>query len=259
MIAVATIGEQFSQIASSGPMLLAIPIAVIAGIISFLSPCVLPLVPGYLGYVTGLAGKSLEDQKTLRVVIGVFLFMLGFSAVFVSIGLVFSLTGILLSAWADVINRIMGAIVIVAGIIFMGGLSLLQREWRIKSRPQAGLWGAPLLGGTFAFSWAPCMGPTLAAVLALTTSFGPTGSGALLRGTILTLSYCLGLGIPFLLVSLLLIRGGGRMRWVKDHHVAITRAGGAVLIGIGILLITGVWTQWVNGLQGLIGGFSTVV
>lgn len=255
----ATIGEQFSQIASSGPMLLAVPVAVAAGVISFLSPCVLPLVPGYLGYVTGLAGKSLEDQKTYRVLGGVFLFMLGFSIVFVAIGLVFSLTGILLSAWADVINRIMGAIVIIAGIIFMGGLRFLQREWRIKSRPQAGLWGAPLLGGTFAFSWAPCMGPTLAAVLALTTSFGPTGTDALLRGTILTLSYCLGLGIPFLLVSLLLIRGGGRMRWVKDHHVAITRAGGTVLIGIGILLITGVWTQWVNGLQGFIGGYVTVI
>ena len=109
-----SIGEQFSQIAGSGPMLLAIPIAAIAGVISFLSPCVLPLVPGYIGYVTGLTGTSLEDQKHARVILGVLLFMIGFSAVFVAIGLVFSLTGVLLSAWADVINRIMGVIVIIA-------------------------------------------------------------------------------------------------------------------------------------------------
>ena len=254
-----SIGEQFSQIAGSGPMLLAIPIAAIAGVISFLSPCVLPLVPGYIGYVTGLTGTSLEDQKPARVILGVLLFMIGFSAVFVAIGLVFSLTGVLLSAWADVINRIMGVIVIIAGIVFMGGFSLLQRSWKIAHRPRAGLWGAPVLGGTFAFSWAPCMGPTLAAVLALTASFGPTGTDAMVRGAVLTLSYCLGLGIPFTLVALLLIRGGGRMKWVKEHHAAITRVGGAVLVGVGLLLVTGVWTQWVNGLQGLIGGFSTVV
>ena len=247
----ASIGETFSQTALSGPMLLAIPVAILAGAVSFFSPCVLPLVPGYIGYVTGLGAASLTDRKISRVV--------GFAVVFVSMGLAFSLAGVLLSQWADVLNRVMGVVVIIAGIVFMGGIGMFQRTARISKRPPAGLWGAPALGTTFALSWAPCMGPTLAAVLALSTSFGATGTDGIWRGALLTLMYCLGLGVPFIVVAVLIVKGTGRLQWARDHHLLISRIGGAMLIIIGVLLVSGVWTQWVNSLQGMIGGFETII
>ena len=259
MTLTASIGETFSQTALSGPMLLAIPVAILAGAVSFFSPCVLPLVPGYVGYVTGLGAAALTDRKISRVVIGVSLFIVGFAAVFVSMGLAFSLAGVLLSQWADVLNRVMGVVVIIAGIVFMGGIGMFQRTARITKRPPAGLWGAPALGATFAFSWAPCMGPTLAAVLALSTSFGVTGADGIWRGALLTLMYCLGLGVPFIVVAVLIVKGTGRLQWARDHHLLISRIGGAMLIIIGVLLVSGVWTQWVNSLQGMIGGFETII
>lgn len=259
MITAASIGEVFSQTALSGPMLLAIPVAILAGVVSFLSPCVLPLVPGYMGYVTGLGGGALTDQKMGRVVLGVSLFISGFALVFVSMGLLFSLAGILLSEWADLLNRIMGVIVILAGVIFMGGLGMFQQKKQIRRRPRAGLAGAPVLGATFALSWAPCMGPTLAAVLALSSSFGATGTEGIWRGAILTLMYCLGLGVPFLGLAIMLVKGTGKLQWARDNHTLITRIGGGMLIVIGLLLVSGVWTHWVNSLQGMIGGFETII
>ncbi|MCX0276855.1 cytochrome c biogenesis CcdA family protein [Nocardia zapadnayensis] len=259
MTLTASIGETFSQTALSGPMLLAIPVAILAGAVSFFSPCVLPLVPGYVGYVTGLGAAALTDRKISRVVIGVSLFIAGFATVFVSMGLAFSLAGVLLSQWADVLNRVMGVVVIIAGIVFMGGIGMFQRTARITKRPPAGLWGAPALGATFAFSWAPCMGPTLAAVLALSTSFGVTGTDGIWRGALLTVMYCLGLGVPFIVVAVFIVKGTGRLQWARDHHLLISRIGGAMLIIIGVLLVSGVWTQWVNSLQGMIGGFETII
>ncbi|MCT1690788.1 cytochrome c biogenesis CcdA family protein [Brevibacterium sp. p3-SID960] len=259
MTLAAPIGEVFSQTVLTGPMLLAIPVAVLAGAVSFFSPCVLPLVPGYVGYVTGLGATALTDRKTSKVIIGVSLFISGFAVVFVTIGLAFSAAGVLLSQWADVLNRVMGIVVIIAGIVFMGGIGMFQRSTQISKRPPAGLWGAPALGATFALSWAPCMGPTLAAVLALSTSFGATGTDGIWRGAALTLMYCLGLGVPFIVVAVLIVKGTGRLQWARDHQILISRIGGGMLIIIGLLLVTGVWTHWVNSLQGMIGGFQTTI
>ncbi|WGW14107.1 cytochrome c biogenesis protein CcdA [Saxibacter everestensis] len=240
-------------------MLLAIPVAALAGVVSFLSPCVLPLVPGYVGYVTGLSGTDLEQQKSRRVLLGVGLFVLGFAAVFVSIGLVFSLAGVWLKPWIDPITRILGLVVILAGVVFLGGFSWLQRDRRIHSRPPAGLWGAPVLGITFGLGWAPCTGPTLAAVVALSTSMGATAGPGVARGALLTFVYCLGLGIPFLIVAMLMRRGMGRLKFFRDHRIGVMRFGGAMLIVIGVLLVSGLWTTWVASLQGMIGGFVTVI
>ncbi|WP_236863113.1 cytochrome c biogenesis CcdA family protein [Brevibacterium daeguense] len=240
-----------------GPLLVAIAVAALAGAVSFASPCVLPLVPGYVGYVTGLSGSSLQDRRTSKVVLGVSLFVLGFAVVFVAIGALFSGLGVLLAEWIDVVTRIMGVFVILAGIVFMGGFSFLQRERRIHARPRAGLWGAPVLGATFALGWAPCIGPTLAAVLAMSTGFG--ASDGVWRGTMLTFVYCLGLGIPFILVAVALHKGMGRLAWVRTHQQTIVRIGGIVLIILGVLLVTGIWTAWIYSLQGLISGFEMII
>lgn len=251
------LGESFAQTVLSGPLLLAVLVAALAGVVSFVSPCVLPLVPGYIGYVTGLSGTSLEDRKTSRVVMGVSLFVLGFAAVFVAMGAAFSTLGMFLNEWLGVVNRILGIVVILAGVIFMGGIPFLQRTTQVTRRPRAGLAGAPALGAVFALSWAPCMGPTLAAVLALSTGFG--AQGALMRGTLLTFVYCLGLGIPFLVVAVLIHKGLGRLEWVRTHQVGIMRAGGIMLIVLGVLLLSGLWTMWINSLQGTIAGFEVVI
>ena len=251
------LGESFAQTVLNGPLLLAVLVAALAGVVSFVSPCVLPLVPGYIGYVTGLSGTSLEDRKTSRVVIGISLFVLGFAAVFVAMGAAFSTVGMFLAEWMDVVNRVLGVVVILAGVIFLGGIPFLQRTSQPKPRPRAGLAGAPALGAVFALSWAPCMGPTLAAVLALSTGFG--AQGAIARGTLLTFVYCLGLGIPFIIVAVLIHKGLGRLEWIRRHQVGIMRSGGIMLIVLGALLLSGLWTMWINSLQGTIAGFEVVI
>ncbi|WAL41627.1 cytochrome c biogenesis protein CcdA [Brevibacterium sp. BRM-1] len=251
------LGHTFAQTALSGPLLAALGVSALAGLVSFLSPCVLPLVPGYVGYVTGLTGAHAKDRRTSTVVLGVSLFVLGFAVVFVCLGTVFSSLGALLGNWTDIAIRIMGVFVVIAGIVFMGGLRGLQRERRVHARPRAGLWGAPLLGATFALGWAPCIGPTLAAVLALSTGFGAEGASA--RGALLTFAYCLGLGVPFLIVAVLVHKGMGRLRWVREHQRGIQLAGGAMLVAVGLVLISGLWTAWMSGVQNAVGGFETVI
>nr|WP_276584559.1 cytochrome c biogenesis protein CcdA [Brevibacterium permense] len=238
-------------------MLLAAGAAALAGLVSFASPCVLPLVPGYVGYVTGLSGSSLRDKQTWRVVVGISLFVLGFTVVFVLLGTSFSALGALFSQWQPVILRVLGVIVILAGFVFMGGFGLLQNERRIRARPKAGLWGAPVLGATFALGWAPCVGPTLSAVLSMSVSFG--GDGMIWRGALLAFVYCLGLGIPFILLALAIHKGAGRLVWVRKHQTAIVRAGGIMLIILGVLMASGVWNMWMTSLQGLINGFEVVI
>lgn len=236
--------NSFAETAWGGSMLLAIPVAMLAGLVSFASPCVLPLVPGYLGYVTGLTGADLRDHRRGRVLAGVALFVLGFSVVFVLIGAVFGQAGAWLKG-APWVSQVLGAVVVVMGIAFMGGFSWLQGERRVHARPPAGLWGAPVLGLTFALGWAPCIGPTFAAVQALSFS---DGAGAI-RGAWLTLFYCLGLGVPFLLIALALRRSAGALAVLRRHRLVIQRVGGALLIVVGLLMVTGVWNAWVAGLQ----------
>lgn len=251
------IGADFAQTVLTGPLLLAAGAAGLAGLVSFVSPCVLPLVPGYVGYVTGLSGSSLKDKETWRVVVGIALFVLGFTVVYVALGTGFSALGAVFSQWQGVLIRILGVVVIIAGFVFMGGFGLLQREHRIRAKPKAGLWGAPVLGATFALGWAPCVGPTLSAVLAMSVGVG--GDGAIWRGTLLTFVYCLGLGIPFILLAIAIHKGAGRLTWVRRHQNTIVRVGGILLIVLGVVMVSGLWNLWMTNLQGLIYGFEVVI
>ena len=220
----------------SGSMLLAVPLAVLAGIVSFASPCVLPLVPGYLGYVTGMAAGSvrptarpgagpsaavavlpgtLTDVPRGRLLLGVALFVAGFTAVFVTFGVLAGSLGGLVVEWGDEISRVLGVVVLVMGRIFAGALPWAQGERRLHLAPRAGLWGAPLLGLVFGLGWAPCIGPTLVAVYTLALD-----EASAARGATLSVAYCLGLGLPFLLVALGLERSQRALGFLRRHRLA---------------------------------------
>lgn len=242
-------GNPFAETILNGSLLLAVPVALLAGLVSFLSPCVLPLVPGYLGYVTGLTGVDLQKQKRGRMFAGIGLFVLGFSAVFVAYGAVFGQLGAWLRLSSGWLTQVMGVVVIVMGVIFMGGLGWFQRDVKLHARVPAGLWGAPLLGLTFGLGWAPCIGPTLSAVQLLAIS----GDANAVKGAFLTFIYCLGLGLPFLLIALGVRRGMGAMAFFKRHRRALQLSGGGLLVVVGALMATGIWTAWVNELQSWLG------
>ena len=241
-------GNDFGNIIANGQFLIAVPLAVLAGLVSFASPCVLPLVPGYLAYVGGMAGSD-PNRSQRRVVIGVTLFILGFAVVFIAYGAAFGSLGSWLIRWQDQITRIMGILLVAMGLVFIGALPRFQRTIRLPLRPNVGLAGAPLLGLVFGLGWTPCLGPTLAAISALSL-----GSATVGRGTVLAAFYCLGLGIPFLLVALGFEWASGGISWLKKHVRAINIAGGTALILIGVLMVSGLWTMWLYQLQALIGG-----
>ncbi len=241
----AVTNNRFAEIVFDGSLLLSAPVALLAGLVSFLSPCVLPLVPGYLGYVTGLSGVDLAQRRRSRMVIGAALFVLGFSVIFVAIGVLFSQATLWLRVEGQWLTQGLGAVVVLMGLIFMGAFGFFQRERRIEVRPPDGLLGAPLLGATFGIGWAPCIGPTLAAVLAISTPAGGDPG----RGALLMFIYCLGLGTPFILISLGLTRGMQAMGFFRRHRVAVMRLGGGVLIVVGVLMLSGLWNTWVYALQ----------
>jgi cytochrome c-type biogenesis protein len=222
----------------SGSLLLAIPIAVAAGLISFLSPCVLPLVPGYLAYVTGMLGVDLGEARRGRLLLGTSLFVLGFSVVFISFGALFGGLGSLFLEYSEQITRLLGVFTIVFGLAFMGLVPWLDRGWHPQQRPSVGLAGAPLLGVLFGIGWTPCVGPTLAAVQTLAID-----QASAARGALLTAAYCVGLGLPFLLVAVAFRRTAGAMAFVKRHYVAVMRIGGGMLVLLGVLMVTGLWDQ----------------
>lgn len=250
----ATAGAGLAGTVLDGSLLLALPVAALAGLVSFASPCVLPLVPGYLGYVTGLTGVDLARQRRGRMLAGIGLFVLGFSVVFVAFGSLFGALGAFLTTQREVITRVLGVVVILLGVVFLGGIRPLQTVRRPGWRPAAGLVGAPLLGMVFAVGWVPCMGPTLTAVLTLSTQVGGAG-----RGALLAFVYCLGLGVPFVLVALGFRRGMGALAPLRRHARAVSVIGGVMLVALGVLLVTGVWTDWVGRLQGLVSGFGTAI
>ncbi|MEV8637673.1 cytochrome c biogenesis protein CcdA [Streptosporangium sp. NPDC051023] len=235
---------------ASGSLLLALPIAVAAGLVSFLSPCVLPLVPGYLSYVTGMSA----DPKRGRMVAGIALFVLGFAVVFVAGGALFGGLGAALLGNAEIITRVLGALTIVLGLAFMGILPGLQRDFRIHRVPAAGLAGAPLLGVVFGLGWTPCIGPTLGVVLTLGLTEGSAG-----RGALLAFAYALGLGLPFLVAGLAYRKALHTFKAVRRHSQLITRVGGAMLVAVGLLLVTGLWGDLIVTMQGWIGGFEPVI
>ncbi|MGN6325652.1 cytochrome c biogenesis CcdA family protein [Pseudolysinimonas sp.] len=221
-------------IVTSGGLWLAVPIALAAGLVSFLSPCVLPLVPGYLGYVSGVASGAVQTRR--RVLLGAALFVLGFSLVFLLATILVGTVGVFVAQWTDLILRIAGVVVIVMGVVFIGQVSFLQRTVKPAWQPRTGLIGAPLLGVIFAVGWTPCVGPTLVAVTSLVLDQGDLG-----RAVLLGVAYCLGLGIPFLLVAIGFGWVGASVRWVKRHIRAVNIAGGVLLIAIGVLMVSGVW------------------
>jgi cytochrome c-type biogenesis protein len=249
--------SSFASIADSGPLLLAIGVSAVAGLVSILSPCVLPLVPGYLSYVTGLAGSDLEASNSNtgtggggvavatktsargRVLAGTLLFVLGFAIVFTLLVTLVANIGFALKSHQDTLNIILGVLVIVLGFGYLGWIPGLQREMRISKLPAAGLIGAPIFGGIFALSWLPCTGPTLTVVIALATTSGQTG-----RAATLALAYSLGLGIPFVLFGLFFRKLLGVFRAIRRNSQWVTRIGGVLLIGVGVALVTGGWNHF---------------
>lgn len=248
--------SSFAGTVTDGPLLVALPVAALAGLVSFLSPCVLPLVPGYLSFVTGLTGADLADagERKGRVLLGASLFVLGFSLVFVSEGALFGSLAGQLQAHQTVIDRVLGGVTVLLGLAFVGLIPGMQREVRIHALPRAGLVGAPLLGILFGVGWTPCIGPTLGAVLTLAYDQGTAG-----RGALLTLGYCLGLGVPFLLVAVGFRRSAGAMSAVKRHYAVVTRLGGGLLVLIGLLLVSGVWERLMVHLRVVVSGFTPSV
>lgn len=243
-----------SQTVLDGSLLVAIPIAVAAGVVSFLSPCVLPLVPGYLGYVTGLTGVDLEHQRRGRMVAGIGLFVLGFTVLYVTLGFAAGALGGTLQEHQDGVTRVLGVVTIVLGLVYAGFVPGMRGEARLDVRPAAGLAGAPLLGAVFGLSWSACTGPTLSAILGLAGIGGNAG-----RGALLATAYCLGLGLPFLLAGLAYRRAMGAFAVLRRHSVLISRIGGVLLVVVGLLLVTGLWGQLMNDLRGSISGFKTVI
>lgn len=279
----------------SGPLVLAVPLAAAAGAVTFLSPCVLPLVPGYLSYVTGMSGMDAQEPARAggtggtvavqgaadgtggavtavrgaagsvgagpgggavtvtdavrpvprrpprrRTVAGTVLFVLGFSAVFTSYGAAFGGLGSLVQSHEAGVTQFLGALTIVLGLLFAGVFERVPFAGRIirpSVRPRAGLAGAPLLGALFAVGWTPCVGPTLAVVLSMAAT-----SGGAVRGAILTFAYCLGLGVPFLVLALAFQRSMGAFGFARRHARGIARLGGAMLVTVGVLEVTGAWT-----------------
>jgi cytochrome c-type biogenesis protein len=256
--------EGITDLVTDGPLLVAAAVAALAGLISFASPCVLPLVPGYLSYVTGLVGSGARTPATAsaggavstavrvderptrgRMVTGALLFVLGFTLVFVTISTAVGGLGRLLLQHNDAITRVLGVVTIVVGLGFLGWLPLLQRTARLSARPAVGLAGAPLLGIVFGLGWTPCLGPTLSAVNSL--AFSEANAG---RGAFLGVAYCLGLGVPFVLVALGARWAVGATTFLRRHARTVTRVGGVVLIVVGLLLVTGAWTELMQWLRG---------
>jgi len=251
--------DWFESTALSGSLALAIPVALVAGLVSFFSPCVIPLLPGYLSYATGLSGADLANgvagTRRGRMFLGSVLFVLGFTTVFVILGTASGALGAWLVEWDRQLAIVLGVVSVLLGLAFAGWLPFLNREWRVHQVPAVGLAAAPLLGFLFGLGWTPCLGPTLAVINLLAVSEGTAA-----RGAFLSVFYALGLGVPFILAGLAYEKALSAVGWVRRHQVWVMRAGGVMLIAVGVLLLTGWWAESVTWLQiHLIGTTETPV
>jgi cytochrome c-type biogenesis protein len=240
----------FSHTVTDGPLLAAAGVSALVGVVGFLSPCVLPLVPGYLSYVAGLSGDAAKPSQR-RMVAGSLLFVLGFTAIFVAQGAAFGSLGGEIRANMRAIEIVLGIVTIVMGVVFLGGISFLQREFRIHRLPRAGLVGAPLLGAAFGLAWAPCLTPTFGAVYSMALTQGTAG-----RGAFLTFFYCLGLGIPFVLVALGFGWVTRVLGFLRRHVRVVSGVGGTLLIVFGVLLVSGEWSHLMDSLRAQVGPAS---
>lgn len=255
--------QTFVEIAQTGPVIAAVGVAALAGLVSFFAPCMLPLVPGYVSYVTGLAGADLDavhdrasgatalkvrNRVRARVLAGAGLFVLGFTAVFTTIAYAVGELGRALLIHSRTIEIVVGVLIIVLGLAFLGLVPGLDRTVRIRKLPAVGLAGAPVLGATFALSWTPCLSPTLTAVLGLAAV-----EGSAARGAVLAAAYSLGMGLPFIAFALGLRWMIGAVGFIRRHGRWITWAGGVLLIAVGLALATGVWTYFINWLRVAVG------
>lgn len=247
------IGQFFADAVLNGGLAIAIPLAMVAGLVSFASPCILPLVPGYLAYVSGLSNPG-DSRNRRRLVLGVLLFIGGFSAVFVAYGAAFGALGQWLAQWQDLLIRVLGVVVILMGVVLLGRFGPLQRTLRLPIRPPVGLGGAPVLGVVFGLGWTPCIGPTLSAVVALSLS-----SATAWRGAVLALAYCLGIGIPFLLSTVAVGWVSGALAAIKRRMRLINLVGATTLTLLGVLMVSGIWSLVISQLQSLITPFVTAV
>jgi cytochrome c-type biogenesis protein len=231
-----------------GALWLALPIALAAGLVSFLSPCVLPLVPGYLGFIGGTVAprRGAASAGRGRLLGGVLLFIAGFTIVFMTVTVLGGTVGRFFQQYADPITRVMGVIVILMGLVFIGVFGLAQRTFRAQTRSSVGLVGAPLLGIALGIGWTPCIGPTLTAIISISWNLGDPGRAALLG-----LAYSLGLGIPFVLLALGFGWATRSVAFVRTHIRAVNIIGGLLLIVLGLLMVTGVWGTLMARLQGV--------
>ena len=249
--------DEVDQLMSTGPLVLAVCVSILAGFVSFASPCVVPLVPGYLSYLAAVVGVEAHDAEDggadgarvavraarLRVAGAATLFVAGFTVVFV-LGTV-AVLGLTTTLIANqlLLQRIGGVVTILMGLVFIGFVPVLQREVRFAPRLLSTIGGAPLLGAVFALGWTPCLGPTLTAVIAVASA---SDGGTVTRGVVLVIAYCLGLGIPFVLLALGSARAVQGLGWLRRHTRQIQIFGGVLLILVGTALVTGVWNDFVS-------------
>jgi cytochrome c-type biogenesis protein len=246
----------WAEAAVGGSMALALPVALLAGLVSFFSPCVVPLLPGYVSYATGLGAAEVVEgsPRRGRMLAGTSLFVLGFAAVFVLTGVVAGAAGRVLAEYRDVITRVLGVVIIVLGLIFAGVLKIGQRDLRLQRIPAVGVAAAPLIGVVFALGWTPCLSPTLGVVVNLGFN-----EGTAVRGGLLGFVYALGLGIPFVLAGLAFTKMASAVAFFRERQQLVMRIGGVLLIIVGLLLVTGTWNMLTALLRQWASSFETVI